>query len=181
MLKYIATGLFAIILLSSFPAVCQSGDNGKVLYGNEWIRKYKRLKSDLENKVAKVKEMEDLSERDIEDIRDSYNRTSLLLENWLLQVVSVLETAEPAKMESFSKGSVNPELQASFGELLTAYSNDFTTLYEEKTGFSDNLVMSMESNGEVRESMTTITWKFEREELMVKIQPLLPSDWNSIN
>jgi len=181
MLKYIALGIFAIILLAANPAQSQSADNGKVLYGNEWIRKYKRLKSDLENKVAKVKDMEDLSERDIEDIHDSYNRTSLLLENWLLQVVSALESAEPAKMESFSKGIVNPELQTSFGELLTAYSNDFTTLYEEKTGYRDNLVISLENNEDYKKNMTTITWKFEREEFMAKIQPLLPSDWNSIN
>ena len=181
MLKFFTISSLIIFLTSGLAVNCQSKDNVRLLLGNEWIGKYKKLKNDLENKVALVKDMEDLSEQDISDIRDSYARTSLLLENWLLQVVNTMESADQSKIETFSKGDLDADLQEGFRNLLTAYADDFTSQYEEKTGRSDNFVINLESNNELKEIPGNITWKFEREEVLAGIRPLLPNDWNSIN
>jgi hypothetical protein len=181
MLKFFSISVLSLFLCTGLSVNCQSKDNIRLLMGNEWISKYKKLKNDLENKVAMVKDMEDLTEKNVADIRDSYNRTSLLLEDWLLQVVNTMESADQSKIETFTKGNLNPELQEAFRGLLTAYADDFTTQYEEITGRSDNFVVSLQSESEGKEIPGNIAWKFERDEMLAGIKPLLPNDWNSIN
>jgi hypothetical protein len=153
----------------------------KMFMNNEWILKYKKLKNDLENKAATIKDMEELSEKNIAELKESYGRTSLMLESWLLEVVTALETAQPEQMSNLSKGNLNPELEAGFNELLTAYANDFSTQYEEVTGLTDNFVLSMNAERAETTNASPSTIKFEKNELLAGVKQLLPNDWNSVN
>lgn len=171
-----------ILLILLNPIAGFTKANVKVLMTNEWIGKYKKLKSDLERKVARAKDMENLSEKNISDLRDSYARTSMMLENWLIQVVNSVGDSEPSQLEYLAKGDMSPELQNSFREILTFYADDFTTQYEEITGLRENFVVSLNSSGSDKNPDATIlNQKFEKDDLMAGIRPLLPGDWNSIN
>lgn len=181
MLKYFILSALALLILGGNPGFANSKETMKVLMGNEWIGRYKKLKTDLENKVARAKDLENLSEKDIADIRDSYVRTSLMLENWLLRVVESIEINNQYQLNYLSKGDLSPELQASFRDIVTAYANDFTSGYEEITGIRDNLVLNLPSSGADNKPMAMVDWNVQHEELLACITPLLPGDWNSIN
>jgi len=182
MLRVIAFSIFSFFLMAESRAFAQSRETMKVLMGNEWIGRYKKLKYDLENKVARAKDMENLSEKNIADIRDNYVRTSLMLENWLMRVVESVELNNQYQIQYLSKGDLSPELQESFRGIVTTYANDFTSDYEEITGIRENFVLRLPNN-KVSQSGndTAVEWKIQREDLMACIMPLLPNDWNSIN
>ena len=182
MLRLIAISVLSFFLIAESSAFAQSRETMKVLMGNEWIGRYKKLKNDLENKVARAKDMENLSEKEISDIRDSYVRTSLMLENWLMRVVESVEISNQYEIQFLSRGGLSPELQESFRGIVTSYANDFTSGFEEITGIRENLVLKLPNN-EVSQpgNGTAVEWKIQREDLMACIMPLLPNDWNSIN
>lgn len=182
MLRIIAFSVLSFFLIAESKAFAQSRETMKVLMGNEWIGRYKKLKYDLENKVARAKDMENLSEKNIADIRDNYVRTSLMLENWLMRVVESVELNSQYQIQYLSKGDLSPELQESFRGIVTSYANDFTSDYEEITGIRENLVLKL-PNHEVSQpgNDTALEWKIQRDDLMACIMPLLPNDWNSIN
>ena len=183
MLKKYAFPFLFLILCTSQAVQARDKENVKAVMTSKWIGKYKKLKFDLENKAATLKEMEDLSEDDYARIRTSYASTGKKLEVWLQHLITTLEKADPASTEYFAKGELNPELENEFRKLGTFYANEFSTLYDEITGTHTRPAISFDDSDEPVKVMppSTIVWKFDREELTASIQPLIPADWNSLN
>jgi hypothetical protein len=186
MLKKFTPFFFTFLLISTLPVIgkCQSKENIKTVLGNQWISKYKVLKVDLENKAASVKDRNDISETDLASIQKSYNLTSGMLQVWLDDLVVILEKSEPAKMEYFTKGELCPELEIRLREIITYYSNEFNTKFEEITGQESHFVIGMPEKKETNSSIppSNITWKFEVEDITASIKkPLAPANWNSLN
>ncbi len=186
MLKKFTPFFFAFLLVSTLPVIGkgQSKENIKTVLGNQWISKYKVLKVDLENKAASVKDRNDISETELASIQKSYNLTSGMLQNWLDELVFTLEKSEPAKMEYFSRGELCPELEIRLKEIITYYSNEFNTKFEEITGQDSHFVIGMPEKKETNSSIppSNITWKFDVEDITASIKkPLAPANWNSLN
>ena len=186
MLKKFTPFFFTFLLISTRPVIgkCQSKENIKTVLGNQWISKYKVLKVDLENKAASVKDRNDISETDLASIQKSYNITSGMLQVWLDDLVVILEKSEPAKMEYFSRGELCPELEVRLKEIITYYSNEFNTKFEEVTGLDSHFVIGIPEKKETNSNIppSNIIWKFDVEDITASIKkPLTPANWNSLN
>lgn len=177
--------LFALPLFVLNPARSQSKEIVKTVMTNQWITKYKKLKTDLENKAAFIKNMENISEKDLVLIKKSYAETSYLLDAWVNHLVKSLEENKSGNLEQMANGDIAPDLKAELQELFTFYANDFSTKYEDITGQKSSFVVGAptEQNDDETTSATETAQvtPIDKDILVARIkQPLSPSDWNSI-
>jgi hypothetical protein len=177
--------LFALPLFVLNPAHSQSKEIVKTVMTNQWITKYKKLKTDLENKAAFIKNMENISEKDLVLIKNSYSETSFLLDTWVNHLVQSLEENKSGNLEQLANGDIAPDLKAELQELFTFYANDFSTKYEDITGQKSNFVVGAPTDQAVTETTSSTenspSTTIDKDVLMARIkQPLTPSDWNSI-
>jgi len=176
--------LFALPLFVLNPAHSQSKEIVKTVMTNQWITKYKKLKTDLENKAAFIKNMENISEKDLVLIKNSYSETSFLLDTWVNHLVQSLEENKSGNLEQLANGDIAPDLKAELQKLFTFYANDFSTKYEDVTGQKSNFVVGAPTEQPVTgatNSTETPSTTIDKDVLMARIkQPLTPSDWNSI-
>lgn len=177
--------LFWIPLFSAHPATSQTAKDKEVIRAiltNQWITKYKKLKSDLENKAAYVKNMESVSESDMKSLEKSYAETTLRLDAWLEHLVNLVAENNATCLENLSHGDLPEVLRDELQDVFTFYSNDFSTRYEEVTGLESGVAIDTP-----KKLAADINWDFPgegtvaRDLLMARVkQPLSPSSWNSI-
>jgi len=177
--------LFALPLFVLNPAHSQSKEIVKTVMTNQWITKYKKLKTDLENKAAFIKNNENVSEKDLILIRKSYTETSILLDAWVNHLVQSLEENKSGNLEQLANGDIAADLKEELQVLFTFYANDFSTKYEDITGQKSSFVVGAPTDQSGTESTasteTSQTTTIDKDVLMARIkQPLMPTDWNSI-
>ena len=184
MKKIILACAFALPIFLMNPGFCQSNDASKTILSNSWVKKYKKLKSDLEEKAAVVKNMENLSEADLKSIEKSYKKTSKMLEEWLDHLIIALETGNKETINQLSEGSIDPVLKEELLVIYTIYANEFSTRYEEITGLEGKTVLShnrLMADGNSESSDLNLVNKFDRSFLIATVKdPLTPSDWKAI-
>jgi len=167
------------------PAFSQNKDKEavKTIMTNQWVSKYKKLKTDLENKAIFIKNMENISERDLAKLKKSYTATSKMLDTWLDHlVVSIHDKNET--MEQIAQGDINSELKEELQKIFTFYADNFSTFYEETTGQKSNFVIDSPKT-EDSESNEETAWTQEKpievDFLLSNVKkPLRPNNWNSI-
>jgi SPX domain protein involved in polyphosphate accumulation len=177
--------LFWFPLFAAHPATSQTAKDKEVIRAiltNQWITKYKKLKSDLENKAAQVKNMEGISESDMKALEKSYAETTLRLDAWLEHLVNLVAENNATCLADLSHGDMPEVLRSELQEVFTFYSNDFSTRYEEVTGLDSGVAIDTPKN-----QADDINWEFPgegsvaRDLLMARVkQPLSPSSWSSI-
>ncbi len=147
--------------------------------------KYKKLKTDLENKAAYVKNMEKISEKDLKEMKSSFNATNIMLDEWLGHFVSSL--SEGKNIEELSSGNIAPDLKSELEEIFTFYANDFSTRFEDLTGQESRFVIGSPVNADqsskrLSAEINVSESGIDRELLTSKVKKILvPNDWNSIN
>jgi hypothetical protein len=177
---------FALPIFFLNPAGAQSKDKEvvRVIMQNQWITKYKKLKTDLENKAAYVKNLEKISDRDLGAIKGSYVETSRMLDAWLDHFVNSIHQNKASSFENLSHGEISQELKDELQTIFTFYANDFSTMYEDITGEEPKVVTNLgESETENSDSDLRISQdaNIEMELLIAKVKtPLTPMAWNSI-
>jgi hypothetical protein len=183
MKKYIYVIALALTLFIAVPSTGQSKETLKSIMANSWVKKYKKLKTDLEEKAYFVKNMENISESDLKTMEQSYKKTSKLLDKWLVDFAASMDEKKE-NIVLLSEGSINNDLKEELFEIFTIYSNDFTTKYEDITGLPSKSVLSHEQlrKDELTESNGPVSFdKINKSFLMANVVPSLkPSAWNKI-
>lgn len=177
--------LFWFPLLAAHPATSQTAKDKEVIRAiltNQWITKYKKLKSDLENKAAHVKNMKGVSESDLNSIEKSYAETTLRLDAWLEHLINLVAENNSTCLIDLSHGDMPEILKTELQEVFTFYSNDFSTRYEDVTGEESGVAIDTP-----KKQSENINWSFtsegslDREFLMARLkEPLSPTSWSSI-
>ena len=174
---------FALPLILINPLFAQSKDALKTIMTNQWVKKYKKLKTDLEDKAGFVKTLENVSEADQQLIKASYQQTSKMLDHWLDHLVASIEKNNDVAMAKLAEGSMDEELKAELLEIFSFYSNDFTTKYEEVTGIETKTVVTharLMEDGSMEPTVVP-TGKVERDFLISNVKkPLQPANWNAL-
>lgn len=153
---------------------------------NHWVKKYKKLKSDLEDKAGYVKTSETISEADKKNIKKSYLETSKRLEIWLDHLVSTIEHKDGQALQQLSEGNIDQELKAELLDIFAFYSNEFQLLFEEVTGQEAKMVVTHTRLMSEVDQEKSVHWngsndKIQREFLISNVKkPLQPAAWNSL-
>ena len=175
--------VFAFALFVAVPSTGQSKDALKSILSNSWVKKYKKLKTDLEEKAYFIKNMENISETDLIAMEKSYKKTSKLLDKWLVDFATSLDEKKE-NVTLLSEGSISYELKEELFDIFTMYSNDFTTRFEDITGLQSKFVITheqlMQDDLTAPNTLTSFE-KIDRSFLMANVVPTLkPSAWNKI-
>lgn len=152
---------------------------------NHWVKKYKKLKTDLEDKAGFVKTANNINETDKQLIKVSFLETSKKLDQWLDHLVYTIETKDGKALQQMSEGNIDPELKEELLDIFAFYSNEFQLKYEEVTGQQSKMVFShskLMSEGEVGPHVWTgSNDKIQKDFLISNVkQPLQPASWNSL-
>jgi len=177
--------LFALPLIVLNPALSQSKEVVKTIMTNQWVTKYKKLKTDLENKAAFIKNMENLSSKDLATIKKSYVETTFMLDSWLNHLVTSIQEDKTKNLEQLANGNITDDLKEELQEIFTFYANDFSTKYEDVTGIKNSAVIGSpimgQENTEISTEVYSSSSEVDMDMLLAKVKkPLSPSDWNSI-
>lgn len=167
------------------PTFAQSSDLLKTVLSNSWVKKYKKLKSDLEEKAYVAKSMENISESDLKSIEKSYKKTSKMLEAWVDHLVADLEKNNHQIIYKMSEGSISEDLKKELLDIFTFYANDFSTLYEEATGLKSRTIFTHSAlleDGQQALDIEAGKLKVEKNFLLANVKkPLSPTDWKTLN
>jgi len=175
--------VFAIPLLFAMPSTGQSKEALKSIMANSWVKKYKKLKTDLEDKAYFIKNMENISESDLKSMEKNYQITTKMLDTWLLDFANSVELKKE-NISYLSEGTINPELKQELLDIFTYYTDNFTTQYEDITGQKSKMIISHQQlmeEGEIISSNSTNFEKVDRPFLMANlVEPLKSTAWNKI-
>lgn len=177
--------LFALPLFLLNPALSQSKEVLQTILTNQWVMKYKKLKTDLENKAAYVKNMDKISERDLTKMKKSYNATNVLLDDWIEHLAVSIQNG--SDLEQLAHGGISEDLKKELEIIFSFYANDFSTKFEELTGQEASFVIGAPGNDNEADpangtGLQPTEKNIDREFLTAKVKKMLvPSDWNSIN
>jgi len=183
MKKYLFVLAFALPLFISVPSTGQSKEALKSIMANSWVKKYKKLKTDLEEKAYFIKNMENISESDLLVMEKSYKKTSKLLDKWLVDFAGSVD-GNKENVTLLSEGSISNDLKEELFAIYTMYSNEFSTRFEEITGMQSKSVITHEQlmKDELSGPIENTSFeKIDRSFFMANIvPPLKPSAWNKI-
>jgi hypothetical protein len=149
---------------------------------NQWVGKYKKLKTDLENKAIHVKNMPNVSEDDLKAIQQSYSQTSKMLDAWLDLFIASLSTNPNACLEQLSQGDIPQDLKVELQKIFTFYANDFSTRFEDITGSTANAI---EGPRDIQPQAVEVRFgshpPIDKNTLLARFKtPLSPADWNTL-
>lgn len=187
MKKNLLLSALAIALILVNPIFGQSKETAQVILNNHWVKKYKKLKNDLEDKAGFVKTAENISAAEKENIKEAYQTTSKMLDSWLDHLLATIEKKDGPFMQQLSEGNMDPELKEELLEIFAYYSSEFQVMYEEVTGQNTKMVIShsklMSDNvpsGD-QASWNATPEKILKEYLISNVkQPLRPAPWNAL-
>jgi hypothetical protein len=186
MKRIILIVVFALPLFLGNPSTGQSKEALKSILANSWVKKYKKLKKDLEEKASFVKNMKNISESDLKIMETSYSKTSERLDAWLLHFAESIENDEKT-ITYLNEGSISPELKTELVGIFTYYANEYSTKFEDLTGIqTKTLITHQVLNGEEKSEDNSkiempTNGKIDKNYLLANvIKPLKPSAWNSI-
>jgi len=183
MKKYFFVLAFALPLFIAVPSTGQSKEALKSIMANSWVKKYKKLKTDLEEKAYFVKNMENISESDLKAMEKSYKKTTKLLDKWLVDFATSLDEKKE-NVTLLSEGSISYELKEELFDIFAMYSNEFSTQYEDITGLQAKSVITHEQlmKDELTEPNSATSFeKIDKSFLMANVIPTLkPSAWNKL-
>lgn len=176
--------LFALPILLMSPVLAQSQDAVKAIMTNHWVKKYKKLKSDLENKAVHVKDMDNISEAERANIEKSYGQTSQRLEQWLDNLINQVDNNNQVVLAHLAEGSMEPELKTQLLDIFSFYANDFASHYEEVTGEGVKAIMSnnkLLEDGQQNFNIKVPAGKVEKDFLIAYVKkPLSPMAWSAL-
>jgi hypothetical protein len=186
MKKVLLAFVFALPFLFVSPIHGQSSESLKTIMANLWVKKYKKLKNDLEEKATYAKGLKNVKEADLEELESAYNQTSKKLETWLDDVVASIGTNQKEALVLISEGKISQELKNELLEIFTFYSNEFVTRYEDITGDRGRSLLThskLMEDGQPCGTMTEVEKeKVDKEFLLAFFKkPLTPSNWKSLN
>lgn len=177
----------AIALILVNPIFGQSKETAQVILNNHWVKKYKKLKNDLEDKAGFVKTAENISSSEKENIKEAYQITSKMLDSWLDHLLTKIEKKDGPFLQELSQGQMDPELKEELLEIFAFYSSEFQVLYEEVTGQNTKMVLSHSKLMSDNESSgDQFSWNATAENILKEYlisnvkQPLRPADWNAL-
>jgi|GEM_PF-3262735 len=186
MKRKILLAALALPLILLNPITGQSKNTDEVVMTNHWVKKFKKLKSDLEDKAGYVKTSENISEADKKIIKKSYLETSKRLEMWLDHLVTTIETKDGQALQQLSEGNIDQELKEELLEIFSYYSNDFQLHFEEITGQEAKMVVShtrlmSECEAPNAQQLNNRNDNIQRDFLISNVKkPLQPAAWNSL-
>lgn len=176
--------LFALPILLMSPVFAQSQETVQTIMTNNWVKKYKKLKTDLENKAVHVKDMDNISKADRTNIEKSYEETSRRLELWLDNLITQIDLNNQVVLNHLASGGMEPELKSELLGIFTFYSNNFATQYEDITGEGVQAIMSnskLMEDGEQNSNIKVPVGKVEKEFLIANVKmPLSPTAWDAL-
>ncbi len=186
MKKLLLAFVFTLPLIFGISAFGQSSETIKTILSNSWVKKYKKLKNDLEDKATYAKGLKNVKESDLKELERAYNKTSQKLEKWLDDVVYTIGNNPKESIELMSEGKINQQLKEELLAVFTYYSSEFLTCYEEITGDQGRNLFTHSRLMEDGQPSGTVTeadkQKIEKDELQSSFKkPLVPSEWNSLN
>lgn len=176
--------LFALFVLLMTPVFAQSQDAVKAIMTNHWVKKYKKLKSDLENKAVHVKDMDNISESERANIEKSYMHTSQRLEQWLDNLINEVDNNNQGVLAHLAEGTMEPQLKNELLDIFSFYANDFASHYEEVTGKGVKAIMpnhKLMEDGEQNPRIKVPSGKVEKDVLIAYVKkPLSPTAWSAL-
>jgi len=139
-------GFILCFTYSSHGANAQSKDEIVTqLLQNNWVKKYRRIKTDMENKASNLKDSH--SEEEIARLKDDYNRTSTLMEKWIESLTNELRNEVTLQNMLNSTTFIPENLKEELEVLYGFYEDNFNTTYEQLTGVNqNNLVVNFSIN-----------------------------------
>lgn len=177
----------ALPLILVNPIFGQSKETAKVIMTNHWVKKYKKLKADLEDKAGFVKTATNISEAEKQTVKESYLATSKKLDIWLDHLVTAIEKKDGAFMQQLSEGNMDQDLKEELLDIFAFYSSEFQLVYDEVTGMKSKMLFSHSKlMGEAENQSFEANWsgtpeKIQRDFLISNVkQPLQPAPWNSL-
>ena len=184
MKKHFRILIFALPFLLASPAFSQSKELVRAIMTNPWVAKYKKLKRDLENKVAYLKNMDGLPEDKLNAMKKSYTQTQMRLDLWINHLTETVAGGNSDSRERLAQGDLDDNLKEELRDIFSFYSNDFIFRFEETTGQNPAYVFDTESsekNGNSLNAQELLTEKTDKEALMSRIKNSLePLSWAAI-
>lgn len=184
MKKILLSFLFVFSLLFCSSAVAQNQDEVKLITANVWVKKYKALKQDIENKAVRVKDMEGLTESERIEMERSYLITTRMLEQWLDDLIEEVGENNAEVISHLANGSMEPGLKQELLDIFSYYANNFTDHYEQITGENVHAIMSnsrLMADGELNPHIRIPSGKVQKNVLIAHVKkPLSPTAWNAL-
>ncbi len=152
------------------------------LLQNDWVKKYRRIKIDMENKAGNIKDAR--SEEEIARLKDDYVRTRSLMEKWVEGLTEELRKDNTLSNMLASPAYLPENLKEELENLYAYYEDNFNTTYEQIIGINQrNLVVNFSVNtSDTSEQFTKYTAmnlnQFDLKKDLAKM--LEPNSWKSI-
>jgi|GEM_PF-1520723 len=152
------------------------------LLQNDWVKKYRRIKLDMENKAGNLKDAK--NEEEIARLKDDYIRTRSLMEKWVENLAEELRKESTLSNMLASPAFIPENLKEELESLYAFYEDNFNTTYEQISGVNQkNLVVNLTSNpvnSDVKNPKYT-SMAFGQFDLKKDLEKILePNSWKSI-
>lgn len=186
MKKILLAFVFALPFLFVMPIHGQSSESLKTIMANSWVKKYKKLKNDLEEKASYAKGLQNVKDSDLKDLKTAYDITSKRLEKWLDDVVVSIGTNQKEALVLIADGKIDQDLKEELLSIFSYYSSEFVTRYEDITGDQGKTLLPhsklMEDGSPCGNVAEVEKEKIDKNFLIAYFKkPLVPSDWKSLN